>query len=332
MLSKYSIAFLAISLPAAVAILPSQRHWLRSRWLYLGALAALLVASSNLLWLVQHGFITIRMEHFIHARDVRNGRASSYYSDQIRFNLFAFPLALAGLVSLLRSSRFRLLAFLYLGPFLLFALVRGRGYYLLSAYPVLFAAEAVALEDTLRRHSTRVRLVARSLVFTAMLADVLVIACSYLPIAPTGSSWWKWQMKTDGDLRDEIGWHELVAEVAAIRDELSPQDRSRLAIFAANYGEAGALALFGPAYGLPTPISGVNSFHARGFGPYAPQTVIALGFSREYLQEHFTDCRLAGRIDNRYGVRNEESQYQFFVCHALRTTWPLFWADRQWFG
>ncbi len=84
-LSKYSIAFLAVSLLAGVAVLPQQRRWLRSRWFWYGALMALVIAAPNLIWLPSHQFITLRMESFIHMRDVRLGRAAGFYTDQLKF-------------------------------------------------------------------------------------------------------------------------------------------------------------------------------------------------------------------------------------------------------
>ena len=40
---------------------------------------------------------------------------------------------------------------------------------------------------------------------------------------------------------------------------LPPEERSRAAIFASDYGVAGALDLFGPERGLPKAISGHNN-------------------------------------------------------------------------
>ena len=333
-LSKYSIAFLVISLVAAILILPSHRHALRSRWFWYGALTATVIAAPNLLWLMRHHFITLQMEHFIHARDVRQGRADGYYTDQIRFTMLAFPLALAGLVSLLRSARLRLLSAFYLGPFLLFAIVKGRGYYLIPAYPVLFAAGAVALERALTRRPAWLRVSLRCVVLTAMLLDTAAVAWAYLPMWPVGSPGWNWQMKNNSDMADEIGWPEFVAQVAAVRDTLSPEDRSRLTILANNYGEAGALALYGPQYNLPTPISSTNTFHLRGYGPYEPETVIVLGDDLDGQLKNFETCTVAAHVNIPFGVLNEESKYHpdILVCHHLRYPWPLAWSRSQEFG
>lgn len=333
-LSKYAVVFPVASLLAALVLLPSQRHHLRSRWFWYGALTATIIAAPNLLWLARHHFITLQMEQFIHARDVRHGRADGYYTDQVKFTLFALPLAVTGLVSLLRSPRFRLLSAFYLGPFLLFAIVRGRGYYLLPAYPVLYAAGAVALERVLASRATLTRVAIRSIVLSAMLIDAAAVAWAYLPLWRPGSAGWNWQMRNNYDMADEVGWPEFVAQVATVRDTLSAQDRSRLAILANNYGEAGALSLYGPSYGLPIPISSTNSFHDRGFGPFPPDTVIVVGGELHDQQLNFEQCTVASTVHIPYEVRNEESvdHPQILICHHLRRPWPDAWMKSQEFG
>ncbi|WP_158615434.1 glycosyltransferase family 39 protein [Acidipila sp. EB88] len=333
-LSKYSIAFPAVSLVVGLLLLPAQRHHVRSRWFWYGAATATILAAPNLLWLATHHFITLQMEHFIHLRDIRLGRAEGYYSDQLRYTFLAFPLAVAGLVSLLRSPRFRLLSAFFLGPFLLIAAAKGRGYYLLPAYPVLYAAGAIALERVLAHRGKLPRNIIRTVVAAAMLANSVAIAWTYLPIWPPGSSGWTWQMDHNQDMADEVGWPEFVAQVAAVRDTLPAADRARLGVLANNYGEAGALALYGPAYHLPTPISSTNSFHARGWGAFDPETVIVTGGTLEDQLYNFDQCSVAATIHAPYGVRNEEAvrHPDILVCHHLRRPWAEVWAHSQEFG
>jgi hypothetical protein len=101
-----------------------------------------------------------------------------------------------------------------------------------------------------------------------------------------------------------------------------------------NYVEAGAINLYGPAYGLPEAISGVNSYWLRGYGDPAPQTVIVLGFSGVQAQQIFESCRAAGQITNRYGVRNEETRDHpvVFLCGKPRAPWPEVWKRLRSFG
>ncbi len=274
------------------------------------------------------------MESFIHARDVRLGRADEYYADQLRFTMFGLPLAVAGLVSLVRSDRFRLLSAFYIGPFVLFALLRGRGYYLLPAYPVLYAAGAVAFERVLTARSRLTRASIRAVVFTAMVADAAAVAWAYLPVWKPNSPGWNWQMKNNYDMADEVGWPEFVAQVAAVRDTLTSDERSHLGILANNYGEAGSLALYGPQYGLPTPISSTNGFHARGYGSIPPEIVIVVGSRLGDQQLNFASCAVAGIVAIPFGVKNEESidHPEILVCRHLRKPWPEAWKKSQVFG
>jgi hypothetical protein len=333
-LSKYAIAFALVSLLAAIVLLPSQRRHLRNRWFWMGALAAVVIAAPNLIWLAQHHFITLQMEHFIHLRDVRLGRAKGYYTDQIKFMMLGLPFAVGGLVALVRSARFRLLSAFWVGPFVLLALAKGRGYYLLPAYPVLYAAGAVGLERWLGTRARAVRGVVYGAVVAAVLVECGAIAWSYLPIWRPGSAAWNWQMKNNSDMANEVGWPELVAEVAAVRDGLSPAERSQYAVLAENFGDAGAIELYGPKFGLPVPIATVNDFHDREWGPFEPQTLIVVGGNLEDESRFFASCAVMATVHLPYGVQDEETvdHPQILVCHHLKEPWPVVWGRSQDFG
>ena len=62
----------------------------------------------------------------------------------------------------------------------------------------------------------------------------------------------------------------VVQEVATIYHALPPEQRAGTAILTANYGEAGAVDLYGGALGLPPAISGINSYWLRGYGDPPP--------------------------------------------------------------
>lgn len=131
----------------------------------------------------------------------------------------------------------------------------------------------------------------------------------------------------NGDLKEEIGWPELMQTVAEIRDALPVADRTQLGILTGNYGETGAINLYGPAYNLPTAISGINSYWLRGYGDPPPQTLIVLGLTRPQANQIFRTCELAGHTTNRYSVKNEETTEhpEILVCRQLQSTWPEIW-------
>ena len=223
---------------------------------------------------------------------------------------------------------------MYLVPLFLFVIAKGRAYYLAAAYPMLYAAGSVWgeqwLATLLRGWANSVRILA----WTALLADIALVSALFLPIAPVNSAQWRFASKINGDLREELGWPELVETVAQIRDKLPPEDRAHLGVLAGNYGEAGAINLYGEKYGLPPAISGINSFWQRGYGNPPPQTLIVVGLSHKFLEENFTSCEVAGHTGNPYGVLNEETvdHPDIYVCRGLKETWPEFWKDFQYFG
>jgi hypothetical protein len=140
-------------------------------------------------------------------------------------------------------------------------------------------------------------------------------------------------LKNNGDLREEIGWDELVKSVADIRDSLPPEQRRSVGVIVGNYGEAGAIENLGPAFGLPLPISRTNSAWLRGYPNPQPSTLIVVGWSRHEM-EAFSSCRLAGHNGNALGVKNEESEDHpdIYVCGGPIKPWPEFWKEHQAFG
>jgi len=336
MQTKWTMGFLALGVVAGV-VLTDARRFLRTKWLWYGVGLSVVVFLPNVIWQARHAFISLDFLSYIHARDIRIGRTQGFLPDQLKLTLLAIPIWIAGLHFYVVSpagKRFRVLGWMYIVPLLLFVVAKGRGYYLAAAYPMLYAAGSVWGEQWLAGIGRGRANTARTVVWVALVIDLAVVAVITLPMAPVNSRWWDFASKINGDLREELGWTELVETVAKIRDRLPMEDRRRLGILAGNYGEGGAVNLYGPNYGLPQAISGTNSFWLRGYGDPPPQTVIVLGFSRRWAEEHFANCELAGHTGNRYSVPNEESEDHpdIFVCRDLKASWPEFWKKFRRFG
>ena len=336
MLSKYSMAFLVVGI--VVGVLGGElRAHLRSKWFWLGVALAILIFFPNLLWQWRHDFISLQFLQHIHARDVRIGRTKDFLPDQLTLTSFALPVAVCGLLFYFSSyggRRFRVLGWMFVVPFTLFILGKGRGYYMAAGYPILYASGTVLLAAWLTHLARPWRLLASSVGWTALAANMILFGALFLPIAPVNSPWWHRMTATNDDAKEEIGWQELVETVARIRDGLPSQDGARVRILAGNYGEAGAINLYGPALGLPPVICPVNSFWERGYGDPPPELLIVLGSSREDLEDKFESCQLVGHITNREGVHNEETTRHpdIFLCRHLRGDWRAMWSKARRFG
>jgi hypothetical protein len=202
------------------------------------------------------------------------------------------------------------------------------------AYPALIAAGAVVWERWTARQRPPVARRLRILTGAALAFGGLLFAPLMLPIAPVNSALWNLTVQVHDNFAEQIGWPELVEELAGIFAGLPPDEQARTTVLAGNYGEAGAVNLYGPAMGLPEAISGINSYWLRGYGSPPPETAIVVGYTRPGVEQHFADCELAGRVTNRYGVENEETRFhpEIFLCRQPRRAWPELWPELQSFG
>jgi len=332
--TKYSIVFFIAGILAGVAF-SSARRFLRSAWFWAGIALALAIFAPNFLWQVRHQFISYDFLQHIHMRDVGQGRADGFLAGQFRINvnLVAAPLWIAGLIAFFRSRRYRMLGWVFVVTVALFYFAKGRDYYTAGAYPMLLAMGAATAEGWLRTLPIWARRTVEGIYFAAFAACAAYIIAVAVPLALSGPLR-DFALKHNGDLREEIGWDELVKTVASIRDSLPADQRASLGITDGNYGEHGAIEILGPAYGLPAPIGTTNSAWLRGYPTPPPTTLIVLGLSQEDANALFTNCRLAGHNGNAEGVRNEESvdHPDIFVCGPPRMSWPELWAQNKSFG
>jgi hypothetical protein len=332
--TKYTICFFALALLCGL-IFTRARRFLLSWWLLGGVGIALLIFLPNLIWQLRHDFISYHFLHFIHIRDVRQGRGNQFIFKQffVCTNFYAAPLWIGGILCYFRSLRYRPLAWMYLLPLAFFLVEKGNFYYLAPAYPMLIAMGAAEGEHWVATLSKLWRWVIKIVFFQGIIVSGAYGCALALPLASSGPLM-HFALDQNDAFREEIGWAELVKTVAGIRDSLPPEQRSNVGIFTGNYGEQGAIEMIGPEYHLPMPISSTNSAWLRGYPTPPPSMLIVIGLTREEAESAFTGCRLAGHNGNAEVVKNEESQDHpdIFLCTGPRKPWPEFWKDFQGFG
>jgi hypothetical protein len=335
MMTKFTMAFLVAGIVGGIVL--TKPRWLLNKWLWYGAAVSVLIFLPNLIWQVRHDFITLDFLRFIHARDVKMGRADGVLPAQFWAvtNCVTVPIWIAGLYFLFfkpEGKRYRMIGWMYLIPLAILLIAKGRPYYLAAAYPMLLAIGAVWGERWLETHSQRaartMRRVVRSLVVSG-----IAIAALVLPLAPPGSRWWKIADATNTNFNEEFGWREMTEAVLRVRDSLPAED-APIGVLAGDAGEAAAINLYGRGHGLPEVISGSNSHWLRGYGNVPPKSVIAAGFLRTDLEEVFESCELAGHFTIPYGIVNSAigDHTDIFVCRRPREPWAVFWKRFHSFG
>ena len=139
--------------------------------------------------------------------------------------------------------------------------------------------------------------------------------------------------KSNDQLLSEVGWPQLVQQVAQVYNALPASEKAHAGLMASSAGEIGSIDMYGPAYGLPPVISGFDTYWFYGYPNPPPQTLVVVGFSPDFLSQ-FQDCRVIAPIRVPFNVQNEEAvdHNSIYVCHNLRDPWSEFWARFQWFG
>ena len=281
--NKHSMLIFGCGIVVGLLLTPERRQ-LRSPWLWLGGLVALLIFLPNLLWNVRNHFPFLELQANIQ-RSHRNVDLPplAFLGQEI---LTMFPLSLpiwaAGLWYFLfgeRGKPFRALGWSWLVTVAIIMTMNPRVYYAWPAFPMLFAAGGVQWEAWLaapklerssrwRKRAWVTLMVLFGAFFAPFAAPILPVETYIRYSQAIGFAPPKIERFKLGPLpqiyADQFGWEEMAAAVAGVYNNLAPDVRAKTAIFGHNYGQAGAVDLFGAKYGLPKAISGHQSYFLWG--------------------------------------------------------------------
>ncbi|MFC0506089.1 hypothetical protein D7193_27755 [Micromonospora costi] len=325
MLNKLLPALLAVGLLAGVAI-AGPRRLLRDRWLYAAGGLALVLAAPTLIWQAAHGFPQLSVAASIaDGNSSYSGRLDALTLQFVIISPYAVPIWIAGLVALLRRPAWRAYRAVGLAWLVVFGVVLiagGKGYYDAPLLLVLAAAGAVLTAAWASRGATVLR---RGLLVVGALLFVAPNGVLLLPTLPADRLP-GFVVDVNYDAGETIGWPAFADSLAAVHRALPAEQRGRAVILTGNYGEAGAVARYGPARGLPAAYSGHNSMVDFGRPPADADVALAVGWDRpDQLREWFTDVTLAGRVDQRVDIDNDENGGPIWLCTGLRRPWADIW-------
>ena len=319
-----------------------ERRIMTNKWFWVAGLIAFAIFLPNLLWQHQHNWPTIECITNVAATGKNVALSAQEFIQQQFIILLPFtaPVWLAGLWFFFfddRGKHYRMFGIAYVVMLAIMLVTNSKHYYIAAAYPMLFAGGAVLLEK-LFQEKRRIRWL--KVAYPVLLIVTGCIIAPYaLPVLPVdtfityqqthGFTPPKTEVGHVGPLPqhygDMFGWPEMVETVAEIYHNLPPDERAKTAIFASNYGEAGAIDFFGPSYDLPKAISGHQNYYLWGPHNYTGEVIIVLGFPPDLANRFCGSVEEAGTVGHPYAMAEEH--YTIYICRdlkgGLQKSWPM---------
>ncbi len=276
LLTKYTMAFFTGALLIALLFTP-QRRLLWHKETSIAAVIAILLFLPNLWWQHAHHWPVIIHMTKLKQEQLSYIKPADFILPQFMIHGMAIIVWVTGLLLLLfhaKFARYRFVSLAYLLVFAFLLKMNGKAYYLLAAYPMLFAAGGAGFEYWFK--NTGLQTVATILMISPNLL-LLPVVLPVLPInqALTFFDYYRQHLKfmdfavtwedhkkhrTTQDYADMLGWDEIARKTASVYHQLTPAQQQRTVIFADNYGEAGALHVYRNRYQLPEVVCLNSSF------------------------------------------------------------------------
>ena len=339
LLNKYGVLFFIPGLLFGVALSPLRRSFARP-WFWAGAAIATLIALPNFLWQLHWNFPFVQL-----VRSVREGGRDvmlsplPYLGQQSEMMGFVSSILVILAVWFLISPqgrRYGILLWGFLSVLGCMLLLKGKFYYVAPVYPVVFAPGAVFFERLTERRPVRWLRPAYALMMFVVGALIAPTAIPVLSINAyiaytkrLGMQQQKFENQPESQLpqifADMVGWEDRVKTIANYFHSLPPELQKVTAIGASNYGDAGAVDLFGPKYGLPKAISTANNYWIWGPRGYTGESVILMEEdSPEKYVDHCQSFRMVAHPNNPY-VRPDENRPTYHCIGFtpdLQSLWP----------
>jgi Dolichyl-phosphate-mannose-protein mannosyltransferase len=339
LLNKYGVLFFIVGLLAGV-LFSHLRRSLARPWFWAGVVIATLLALPNLLWQLHRNFPFVQL-----VRSVREGGRDvmlaplPYLAQQAQMLGFASSLLVLSAIWFFISPQGRRYGVLFWGFLSVLGcmlLLKGKFYYVAPVYPVVFAPGALLFEHLSKQGAARWF---RPVYAVTMFLLGALIAPAAIPLLSIrtymaytkrlGIQQQKFENQPESRLpqifADMVGWEDRVKIVADYVHSLPPEEQRVTAIGASNYGDAGAVDLFGPKYGLPKAISTANNYWIWGPRRYTGESVILMDEdSPQKYVDHCKSLRMVARPNNPYARPDENRPIYHCVglTPDLQSLWP----------
>ena len=331
LLTKLTIFFFVAALFISFLAIPSGRKYLRSKWIAIGGLLSVAFIMPMVYWNSINGWPMIQF-YQVFRGDVSGGGPLSFFFTQLAgISILNVPIFVIGLYFYLRSnegSELRALGLTYLILYAFMTVLNMKTYYLMPAYPMLFAGGAILIE----RSSNSKKGLFRRFGSVPFIACLIIVAMLLAPLAmpilspPTLIKYYGVSDYQASPLPDRYGWSGMVTNLSKAVDTLPANVISQACIFTSNYGEASAVNFFGGSLGLPKAISGHNNYYIWGPGSCTGQVLITIGVSLSTVQQSYKNVSTLTTLDCQYCISYEQILPVYLCTNPNFTSLAAVWS------
>lgn len=330
LLTKLTIFFFVAALFVSFLAVPSSRKYLKSKWVAVGGLVAIACILPIIYWNSVNGWPMIQFYQDFRGDFSGGGPLNFAYSQVAGISFLNAPIFLIGLYFYLRSgggSQLRAIGLSYVILFVFMTILNLKVYYLMPAYPMLFAGGAILIEKS----STSKKGVLRLFGSKPFVACLMIVAILIAPIVvPVFSPSTMVSRYGTADyqtvLADKYGWNMMVSNLSQAYNKLPASVKSQACIFTSNYGEASAVNFLGRGLGLPKAISGHNNYYVWGPDSCTGLAIITIGVPLSTLQQAYRNVTALTTLNCQYCISYEQT-LPVYVCTnpnftSLAALWP----------
>lgn len=332
-LNKYNVIFLITSI---LVVVPFTRHRkiFSNKFLYLGLILAVIIASPNIIWQITHHFPVINHMKELKETQLDNVNRVEFIIEQLIFLLPFTFIVLPGIVYFLMNKQLKEYRFLFTVSAVvisLLLLLKGKSFYTAGLFPFLIVTGALFIE----------KVVTKKYLFFLVTGVLVILSVLLLPLSlplfkpikmvqyfdvfasVTGVDFLR--KDEDGNYRklpqvyaDMLAWNEIIEKTNEAWMQV--KDKNSSFIFCANYGQAGAISVIGKKYNLPEPVSFSESFQywlPKEFENEITELVYVIGTDAidsgnfKDVKNFFNEMIEIGSVENPLAIENGTKIYLF---------------------
>jgi hypothetical protein len=332
MLNKHTFGFF-IAANVFALIISGKWKILFNRWFIFGGIISGIIFLPNIIWQILNDFPSLEFYRNISVdKNVYTPPLDFVMGQVMYMSPSTAPVWITGIFYLLISKRFKDFRFLSIlfAELLIFMMLSGtsRPDRLAFAYPAVFASGALFFEFIISKfnlHFLKVPIVI--LLFSGLVLSIPILLPYFsYDFSQNYTEWLGINTELERGkkpplhqiIADRIGWEEKVKLVVNAYNSLSDKEKKRTIIAVGNYGQAGAIELFGEPYNLPPVACSHNNYYLWSKERVNGNILLQLDNEGDYvgLTNLFDSVKVyPGIFKNNY-VSDHENNLVVFICRG----------------